>query len=205
MRPEPKISSSCIISNFLVNKDGKVAYEINKNNLTDFLITLYLKLEIKYPKFYKMDNLSKLGFLASEILLQDKKINERYKPEEIGIILSNASASLDSDVKYFDTLNDIASPALFVYTLPNIIIGEICIRNNIKGENTFFISSQFDIDMMVTYVRNLFMLDVLKACIFGWVECNGNNYKAALWLIEKEKSQEYFAFDIKNITNTYQQ
>lgn len=173
--------------------------------MTDFLIALYWEQEIKYPKFYKMDNLSKLGFLASEIILHDYKINERYRPEEIGVILSNASASLDSDVKYFDTVKDIASPALFIYTLPNIMIGEICIRNNIKGENTFFISSQFDIDMMVTYVKNLFMADVFKACIFGWVECDENNYKAALWLIEREKAGEYLRFNIENISNTYQQ
>lgn len=205
MRPESNISSSCIINNYLVYKDGKVIYESKETNLTDFLIALYWEQKIKYPKFYKMDNLSKLGFLASEIILHDYKINERYRPEEIGVILSNASASLDSDVKYFDTVKDIASPALFVYTLPNIMIGEICIRNNIKGENTFFISSQFDIDMMVTYVKNLFMADVFKACIFGWVECDGNNYKAALWLIEREKAGEYLPFNIENISNTYQQ
>lgn len=205
MRPESNISSSCIINDYLVYKDGKVIYESKETNLTDFLIALYSEQEIKYPKFYKMDNLSKLGFLASEIILHDNKINGRYRPEEIGVILSNASASLDSDVKYFDTVKDIASPALFVYTLPNIMIGEICIRNNIKGENTFFISSQFDIDMMVTYVKNLFMADVFKACIFGWVECDANNYKAALWLIEREKAGEYLQFNIENISNTYQQ
>src|SRR5690606_9811213 len=94
-----------------------------------------------YPKFFKMDNLCKLAFLASEFLLEDSKIGSTTQ-ENMGIVLSNKSSSLNTDRKHQATINDkdnyFPSPALFVYTLPNIMIGEISIRHQIKGENVFF-------------------------------------------------------------------
>ena len=86
-----------------------------------------------------MDNLSKLGWLASEVLLKNSFDKENYQPEEIGIVLANANSSLDKDIKYWESVQDMASPSLFVYTLPNIVIGEICIRNHFKGENALYI------------------------------------------------------------------
>ena len=92
-----------------------------------------------------MDSLSKLGWLAAEILLKDSFNKEALSVRKMsGLVFANANSSLDTDIKYYETAKDIASPALFVYTLPNIVIGEICIRHNFKGENAFFISEQFD-------------------------------------------------------------
>ena len=42
----------------------------------------------EYPKFYKMDNLSKLGFLAAEILLKGTDHEKKYGGIEIGMVLS---------------------------------------------------------------------------------------------------------------------
>ena len=95
-------------------------------------------------KFYKMDNLCKLGYVAAEYLLKDTN----YHPKEIGIILANASSSLDTDCKHQAIISKegdkAASPAVFVYTLPNVVLGEICIRHKIQGENTFFVRRQSD-------------------------------------------------------------
>src|SRR5258706_16052189 len=115
-----------------------------------------------------MDNLSKLGWLASEILLKDNFRAEKYQPEETGLVLANANASLDTDLKYFETVKDIPSPSVFVYTLPNIMIGEICIRNNFKGENSFFVSPEFDAAFLEQYVNDLMDNNVLQVCICGW-------------------------------------
>ena len=144
MTEQKNITASCIISNNVVFKNENPLYENKVDELSDFLIAVYRHFELKYPKFYKMDNLSKLGLLATEVLLKDSLNPDEYKPEEIGIVLSNSSASIDTDIKYFETTKEIASPAIFVYTLPNIVIGEICIRNHFKGENAFFIFEEFD-------------------------------------------------------------
>jgi hypothetical protein len=141
-----------------------------------------------------MDNLSKLGWLASEIVLKDSFKKEDYQPEEIGIILSNANSSLDTDRKYMESVNDIPRSSIFVYTLPNIVTGEICIRNNFKGENAFFLFDSFNADFIKTYVDNLLDNTILQACICGWIELLEEEYKAVLFLVEKIKTREQVLF-----------
>ncbi len=150
-----------------------------------------------------MDNLSKLGWLASEMLLKDNFQKEKYKPEEIGIILSNANASLDTDEKYFAGIKDIPSPSLFVYTLPNIVTGEICIRNNFKGEDAFFVSDKFDSDFIKNYVAGLMDRNILQACICGWVELLREEYKVVLFLIEKNKTDNAISFSKENMNKIF--
>ncbi len=110
-----------------------------------------------------MDNLSKLGWLASEIMLKDKFKPHIYKPEDIGILLANANSSLDDDIKYYYSVKDIPSPSLFVYTLPNIVIGEICIRNNFKGDHAFFIQNAFDAGFIEQQVNYTLDNNILQA------------------------------------------
>ncbi|HQW93274.1 MAG TPA: hypothetical protein PKY28_09260 [Ferruginibacter sp.] len=198
------ISASCVISDHVVFKDGQSIFENKESDLTGFLVSVYRHLNIQYPKFHKMDNLSKLGWLANEVLLQDSFDAAKYKPEDTGIVLSNASSSLDTDIKYLETTKDIASPALFVYTLPNIVIGEISIGHHFKGENAFFIFNEFDAGFIQQYVSNLVNNDILQCCICGWVELLNNEYKAALFLIEKDKSTNSVIFTKENLNKIYQ-
>lgn len=202
MSDEKYITASCVISENTVYKSGKIIFENKNANVQPFLLSIYNYLEVNYPKFYKMDNLSKLGWLASEILLKDANIKDNYIDEEIGLILSNANSSLDTDLKYFETLKDMASPALFVYTLPNIMIGEICIRNDFKGENSFFIFEQFDVDFIETYVSNL-LNNNLQVCICGWVELLEEEYKAFLFLVEKVKREGANLFTKEQIEHVF--
>lgn len=150
-----------------------------------------------------MDNLSKLGWLTAEILLKDSFRAGKYQPEAIGVVLANASSSLDTDIKYYETAKDIASPALFVYTLPNIVIGEICIRHHFTGETAFFIFDAFDAAFIEQYVSNLFNNNILQCCICGWVELLDDQYKAVLFLVEKDKAGQDNLFTKENMNKTY--
>ena len=198
---ERYITSSCIISNNRIHKNGLLLFEDKEKELSDFLTASYHHFALKYPKFYKMDNLAKLGWLAVELLLQDHLPAGKYEPAQVGVVLANANASLDTDLKYYETAKDIASPALFVYTLPNIVIGEICIRHNFKGENAFFIFDSFDAAFIQQYVSNLINSDILQACICGWVETLGETYNAVLFLVEKTGDK---VFTVENINKIYQ-
>jgi len=151
-----------------------------------------------------MDNLSKLGWLASEVLLKDTYEKDQYQPEEMGLVLANRNSSLDNDIKYLESAKEIASPSLFVYTLPNIVIGEICIRNNFKGEHGFYIQDSFDAGFIAGQVDYLLNNNILKACICGWVEVLGQDYKAALYLIEKNQTDKSVPFSIKNINSIFE-
>jgi hypothetical protein len=201
---ENYITASCIIAENAVYKNNEQIFENRSAGVESFLVSVYQYFNINYPKFYKMDNLSKLGWLASEILLENGLQKGKYAPEDVALILANKSGSLDTDIKYFETVKTIASPALFVYTLPNIVIGEICIRNNFKGENAFFIFERFNPGFMQQYVQHLFDSDAAKAVICGWVEIMDNHYKAALYLVEKEQPSDAVLFTEENINHLYQ-
>ena len=105
--------------------------------------------------------------------------------------------------KYFQTIKKIASPALFIYTLPNIVIGEICIRNNFKGENSFFIFKDFNAAFIEQYVNDLFNNNIAKLCICGWVDVLAENYKAALFLVSKNKAQNAVLFTKENLDSIF--
>lgn len=186
----------------MVYKNEVPVFENRGADLPDFLKSAYQHFELNYPKFYKMDNLSKLGWLATEVLLKESAIKE-YQPETVGLVLTNANASLDSDQKYMKSVADIPSPALFVYTLPNIMIGEICIRNNFKGEDAFFIFEKFDAGFIELYVNNLLTNNVLNACICGWVDVLGDDYKAVLFLVEKVVNNKPILFNKDNLANIF--
>lgn len=202
MLAENYITGSCKIDQGTVFKNGELLFENKGADLSDFLLSVYQHFQINYPKFYKMDNLSKLGWLAAELLLKDFK-KDKYQPEEIGLVLANNNSSLDNDIKYFDSLKEFASPSLFVYTLPNIVIGEICIRNHFKGEHAFFIQDTFDAGFIVQQVNYLLEKNILKACICGWIDVLDQDYKAVLFLVEKETDNSSMLFSAKNMDNIF--
>ncbi len=179
------INSSCVICKNTVYKNGEIIFTNDAENSPDFLFTVYKNFEINYSRFYKMDSLCKLGWLCSEILLKESLLKEKYKPAEIGLVFSNANSSLSTDIKYIESLQETPSPALFVYTLPNIVTGEICIRNGFKGENSFFIFEKFNPAFLANYVSVLMDKNLVQACICGWNDYLETGYKAALFLVEK--------------------
>jgi hypothetical protein len=204
LKTENYILASCAISSNIIYKNGQPIFKDGKADLSDFLIAAYRHFELQYPKFFKMDSLSKLGWLANEILLQGSFDKEKYKPEDVGIVLSNANSSLDTDIRYYETTRTMASPALFVYTLPNIVIGEMSIRQHFKGENAFFIFNNFDAAFIEQYVSNLINNNILQCCICGWVDVLNDNYNATLFLIEKDKSDNSVNFTKENLNKIYQ-
>jgi hypothetical protein len=210
------ITHSNIIRKYAIIRDDKVDLT-NKIfvNFATFIKALFKKEAISYPKFYKMDNLSKLGFLSAEMLLKDTSFFDRYKKEEIGIIIMNSSSSLDTDHTYnemiIDKSNYFPSPSVFVYTLPNILIGEICIRHKIKGENAFYISEHFEPAIVLELVNLLLGKDRAQACLCGWVEILEDKFESVLFLVEKVKTiKEYNLesesplFNVENLIHLYQ-
>lgn len=187
MLTEKYITGYCSVANGIIAKDGNTLLE-HQSDLQGLLLAAYQHLQLTYPKFYKMDSLSKLGWLAAEFLLKDTFNKDDYQPEETGIILANANSSLDDDVKYWESIKEVASPSLFVYTLPNIVIGEICIRNHFKGEQALYIQPEFDAGFIAQQMNYLLDKNIMQACICGWVDVFGEDYKAFLFLVEKKKT-----------------
>jgi hypothetical protein len=196
------ITASCVITDGCVRKDESVLFE-QQPGMPGFLVAAYKQLVFSYPRFYKMDNLARLGWLASEILLNGTFDRAAYQPEDIGVVLANTNSSLDDDLKYLESMADMASPSLFVYTLPNVVIGEICIRNNFKGEQAFYILDKFESAFITRQVEYLLTQNILKCCICGWVDVLGEEYSAKLLLVEKIKHGDAIRFSEQSIDKIF--
>ncbi len=200
------IKSFAAIKKGRVLLNGKLVHESAQDNFEDFMDDVYRRNNLAYPKFHKMDHLSKLGFITSEYLLKDQKLTDKYASDKVGIVLANKSSSLDTDLKYSAMLkNGIASPAVFVYTLPNILIGEICIRNKIKGESIFFISDSYKINDQVDYIKLLFRIGVIESCIAGWVEFIRDRYESFLYLVTNDDDYKGVEFSKESVTKLFNQ
>ncbi len=147
---------------------------------------LYREFVGDYPKFFKMDSLCKLGFIGAELLLKGISAEEK---ENAAIILFNRNGSLVTDRNYQKTITDdnyYPSPALFVYTLANIVTGEIAIRNKIYGESSFYVLSNQDMDLMNDIINNVYLTSSPTFILTGWVDFNDEqNYEAKLKLVTK--------------------
>ena len=143
-----------------------------------------------YPKFFKMDTLSKLGFVASELLLQAEGA-ERFVPrEDRAVVFFNRSASLQADMAYQATIQDpnnfFPSPAAFVYTLPNIVTGEIAIRNKYFGETSFIVLPEHDPQIMAQQLQHAFLDPMTSSILGGWLDCTDeNHFEAELFILNK--------------------
>mgnify|MGYP000939016195 FL=1 len=92
-----------------------------------------------YPKFHKMDVLSQLAFVATELLVQSIP----HLDAHTAVVFLTHHGSLAADVHYQSTIVPTAeeffpSPAAFVYTLPNIATGEVAIRHHWHGHTTCY-------------------------------------------------------------------
>lgn len=152
------------------------------------LTELYREKINDYPKFFKMDELCKLGFVASELLLQD--CGDRHEgTADRAIVLFNHAGSLCNDRNYQKTINDkesfFPSPSLFVYTLPNIVTGEIAIRNHYYGETSFYVLDEDDPALIRSMAEEVILQGRAKSVICGWLDCEDkDHFLARLEVVE---------------------
>ena len=187
MRNDLSITKSVTIRNGKILKNSFQIIESDAGmNISEFLKSIYKKQDLKYPKFFKMDNLSKLGYLAVEILTGGEIQNK-----ETALVFANAASSLDTDRSYAKTMGEFPSPALFVYTLPNIMLGEISIRHQLRSENIFLVSEKFDPGLYIDYTNALFLQKKVENVLCGWVNLHNNDYDVFLWQIANSGSIDF--------------
>ena len=176
-----KTEKSCKIENGKIFLNGEIIFSSENESFQEFSKKTYHFLELNYPKFHKMDALSKLAFLASEIVLKAEN------SKDIALIFANKSSSLDTDFKYQKSIdnaeNYYPSPAVFVYTLPNILIGEIAIRHQLQTENAFFVLEDFDEFFLNNYANQLLKSGKSEKVLVGWTDFLGENYNAFVYLL----------------------
>ena len=175
--------ANCKIENgrVLLN-DRQLAINFTSGN--DWKKDLYLAIDISYPKFYKMDSLSKMSILAIH-LIKRKVDLDKYGEDGLALVFANSGSSQHTDKKFLSSYIDKGnpSPSLFVYTLPNILIGELSILNKWHGENVFLISEKFDPDLYLEQI-NFYFSKGAKACLCGWVDHTEKEERCILFIVE---------------------
>ena len=200
-----QISSWSKITNHGMWHNGELLISFSESeNAHERLKSAYTKLGFAYPKFFKMDGLCKLALLGSETLLTPE-LKSKYADDEIAILLSNSHSSLQSDSEHYQKFsNGTASPAIFVYTLPNIAIGEICIRHKLLGESNFYIFESFAPEALLEQAQLLINTTATRACLTGWVEFYKDTFEAVFFLLENqdgEPASTKLMHTIKDTTN----
>ena len=99
--------------------------------------------------------------------------------EKRAVILFNSSSSIVADRKHiatFENENDFyPSPSVFLYTLPNIVTGEIAIKRGYKGETSLYILNEYNEKIINSVVESTFAHSSVRTMITGWVDCNSDS------------------------------
>ncbi|MBE9464078.1 hypothetical protein ACFP1I_07220 [Dyadobacter subterraneus] len=194
------ITAYCHINENSCSVNGEVILLKNEESADSWFKQLYKELALEYPKFYKMDMLSQAGFLGSELI---KKANpdliSNYKDDEIALLFANSESSADTDIRFKESYQDkkTPSPSLFVYTLPNIVLGEIAIRNKWFGENMFAVLPKFTPDFYVQY-GTILLNTGSKAVLAGWLGILEGQVEVFMFLIQNGNSNGK-PFDKENV------
>ncbi len=193
------IQEYCHIQNGAIWRNGESLYSNGETDFKTFIKAAYKTLDLDYSKFFKMDHLSKLAFIASDLLLSSDT------EKNTALVLSNRAASLDTDRKHQKSIENengyYPSPAVFVYTLPNICLGEISIKHQLFSENAFFVFEQFQAAYLHDYASSLLDMGRAEKVLCGWVDMDDEKYDAFLYVVAKNG---IFAHSKEKINQLYQ-
>ena len=188
LRPDVRVMHELILSPQRCICDGKaITFDANEDEPLTALYKTHLD---SYPKFYKMDGLSKLGFVASALLLQAEAREDAFAGSRRGIVFFNQSSSISTDKCYYATIADAEnyypSPAHFVYTLPNIVTGEVAIHWQCHGETSFYCWEKRSEKLFNEVVAATFAGTNLDSLLTGWLDYwSEGRYEAHLFIIQR--------------------
>jgi hypothetical protein len=203
MQQDVFISSFVRIRNGAIARNSDIVFA-KEGGADYFFDAAYTNLQIQYHRFYKMDRLCKLAFLATEYLLGKTPITEKYSGGNTGVVVSTKNSSIDTDISFYKSMYEGSpSPSAFVYTLPNVMLGEICIRNHIKGESACLVFDIFEPSFNTFYADYLFGKKDIKALVVGWADFYNEKYDAFFYLLEQEKSELGLVHNEKTVNEIY--
>lgn len=176
-KPSTELTRTVRIANGRVTINGRLQCELHNSPLDDLLAAAYGQLK-PYDKWHKMDRLSRLAHVGFELLFAGCD-----HPERSAVLVCGRNASLDSDERHQDALRQAAvKPATFVYTLPNIAIGEVCIRHHIQGETLYTARYRNDPESQLFLATHVLDLTQARQLAVAWLDVRGEHYEGELRL-----------------------
>ena len=128
-------------------------------------------------RFFKMDLFSRLAYVATGLVAKDSL--KGCAPEDIALFIFTLNGSVLADRKHLSTFSDpedfYPSPAVFINTLPNVVLGEIAVRNSIKGETSLVMLPERDDTVIDKVIMVSASASRPSAVICGWVDCDAED------------------------------
>ena len=128
-------------------------------------------------RFFKMDLYSRLAYVGTGLLA--KEALDAYDPEDRALFIFTQNGSLLADRKHLSTFSDpesfFPSPAVFINTLPNVVLGEIAVKNAIKGETTLVMLPCRDEAAMQRILEATTAATRPSVLLCGWVDCDAED------------------------------
>lgn len=155
--------------------------------------SLYRQYIGDYPRYYKMDALSRLGFVAAELLLRAAYGNGQRDCGDCAMVLFNHTSSIVADRAYWASVRDeeirFPSPSAFVYTLPNMVTGEVAIRFGSHGETSLYqLCRRNDLLMRQILAATATDRDAMHI-VSGWIDCQDERHFIADLTIAKNPNK----------------
>jgi 3-oxoacyl-[acyl-carrier-protein] synthase II len=96
--------------------------------------SIYTRPPVRYRR---LDDYSRIGCAAIALALIDAGLDRVENPRPIGIVAATRYGCFDTDLAYYATAKEdqgaFASPNLFSFTLPGIVLGEAAIHFRLTG------------------------------------------------------------------------
>lgn len=149
----------------LENRGSALVTEIFKKYLADG------------SRFFKMDLYSRLAYVGTTLLAKDAL--EDAGSEDRALVIFTQNGSVLADRKHLSTFSNpdefFPSPAVFINTLPNVVLGEIAVKNSIKGETTLVLLPDRDETAMQRIIEATVAATRPSVLICGWVDCDADD------------------------------
>lgn len=199
-----RILSTTTYSNGGFTANGKELAS-STGDLDHDLTNAWAAMEVKLPRFVRMDRSSKLVSIAAAPFFKAEGALTTYPKDRIGMVIMGTHGSMDTDQRYLDQLQaeNHASPGLFVYTLPNIALGELSIQHGLHGSGLCLLSDSPDVDQMKNACEILLHDHGMEAVICGWANIFAGSAAATFMVVTTGKDGNWDNDELERIFNEH--
>ena len=172
---KPSVMHSVHLTDSSLSIDGREIPVAERGK--PLLTVIYRNMLDDCPRFYKMDVFNRLVYVASQLLVKEESPEDR--DDYRAVVLFNGASTVVADRKHIATVSGsegfFPSPSVALFTLPNIVTGEIAISNGYKGETSLYILDRRNSPLMEQIVEATFAGSEARSMMTGWVDCTSED------------------------------
>ncbi len=184
--------------------DGKLFAEPTGSPDTD-LNNAWSSLGIELPRFPRMDRSSKLVAIGGSAFFIEGGALAGHSKDTIGMVIMGTHGSMDTDLKYQTQLDadNHAGPGMFVYTLPNIAMGEFSIQHGLHGSGLCLLNNALDLAQMREACEILLHEHGMESVICGWSDIFADQATATFMVVTERTLADRNSAELEKIFNDH--